>query len=77
MNSYSDPETSSFTYPKSNVPKDALQFIENPLEFVTELHTIMESMKQNGDAEEHMREVEGRSDIKHRAWFPFSNVLCP
>lgn len=76
MNFYSDLEIFFFIYFKFNVFKDVLQFIENFFEFVIELYIIMESMKQNGDVEEYMREVEGRSDIKYRVWFFFLNVFC-
>lgn len=43
---------------------------------LSDLQTPMESMKQKKDAEEHVRKVEGSNDIKHRACFTFSYMLC-
>lgn len=41
---------------------------------MTELHITMESIKQKKDAEEHMRKLERRNDIKHKEGF--TSQLC-
>jgi hypothetical protein len=55
INSHSDILLYLSYNPKSNNSKDALYFIENSLEFVTDLYTTMESMKKKKDAVEHVR----------------------